>query len=212
MKKVWVMLVVMALAATPAMAAGIRNTKHDLSQSSQSGGKTGTIGQICVYCHTPHGGASANGAPLWNRSTTNINISKVYNTSTLNAAPNATSVEATDAILCLSCHDGASLTKPLTNPPNAGGNVPTTNITGSALIGTDLSNDHPIGFVYDDALVNNDKELESVTNVQNALGTDVFFGAGKNEMWCSSCHDVHNDTYKPFLRISNANSKLCLSC
>jgi len=29
---------------------------------------------------------------------------------------------------------------------------------------------------------------------------------------CGSCHNVHNNTNTPFLRISNVNSALCTTC
>ena len=108
MKKLLVLVAVMALCASTAMAAGIRNTKHDLSSSSSASWK-GTSNEICVYCHTPHGASSAAGAPLWNRTTVN-STGVAYDTSTLNATPDLASVNLTDAVLCLSCHDGTSLT------------------------------------------------------------------------------------------------------
>jgi predicted CXXCH cytochrome family protein len=31
-------------------------------------------------------------------------------------------------------------------------------------------------------------------------------------MWCSSCHDVHNNANAPFLNVANDGSALCLTC
>ena len=53
----------------------IRNTKHNFSATVTphilGGGDTRTVkatseGEICVFCHTPHGANTAEG-PLWNR-------------------------------------------------------------------------------------------------------------------------------------------------
>ena len=90
----------------------------------------------------------------------------------------------------------------------------------TALVGTDLSNDHPISFTYDNALFVADPELFDPVNLASkttALGgtinDDMLFG-GKLE--CGSCHDVHNGpdavTNGKLLRISNTSSGLCLTC
>lgn len=208
MKKLLVLVAVMALCASTAMAAGIRNTKHDLSSSSSASWK-GTSNEICVYCHTPHGASAAAGAPLWNRNTVS-STGAVYSTSTLNAVATIASVNLTDAVLCLSCHDGSSLTGTLNNPPNSGGGNPATNLTGQGNLATDLSNDHPIGFNY--AAINAlDSEIQP-TAVVTAAGLKVTYGVSSNQMWCSSCHDVHSNTNSPFLAKSNVASALCLVC
>jgi predicted CXXCH cytochrome family protein len=203
MKKVLVLAAAAALFATPALAS-IATTAHDLSSSAPTQ-------EICVWCHTPHGGITGGIAPLWNRDTTNA--TNVYTSNTLNATLDAASVNATDAPLCLSCHDGA-VGNALVNQPNGGSvndpgafTLPNTNLFDGA---NNLSNDHPVGFTYDAALVAADGELKDVATVQGVLGSDVFYGG---TMWCSSCHDVHDDTTgSPFLRVSNANSDLCLAC
>ena len=91
--------------------------------------------------------------------------------------------------------------------------APAMNIGGSAT-GTDLTNDHPIGFSYSDVLSESAVGLQSVAYAE---GRSIkFFGASKI-VECSSCHDPHVDTsgdltYKPFLVASNTGSALCLSC
>ena len=198
MKKL-VVLAAMLLFAGQAFA-GIAGTDHDLTTAPQFGS---TITEICVYCHTPHNAdTTVSLAPLWNRTVVD-STGSVYNTATLNAVADLASVNQTDAPLCLSCHDGSSLTSALVNPPNSGGAVPSDNITGDAALGTDLSNDHPIGFNYV-ALNGVDTEIS-----QAAAATGLMFD---NIMWCSSCHDVHDNSNVPFLQVSNAGSNLCLTC
>lgn len=203
MKKVLVLVAVFSLLASSAFAL-IAGGKHDLSTSG------GTSTETCVYCHTPHGASTA--APLWNR-VAGAAATGFYNSATLNAATSLAGVDGSDASLCISCHDGAATADNVTNPPNAyvlGSTM--TGLDANSNIGTDLSNDHPIGFAYDAALIAADGELDTVANVQTDLGSNVFYGAGADQMWCSSCHDVHKYTTGSFLRISNNASALCLSC
>lgn len=209
MKKVLVLAAAIALLAAPAFA-GIRNTKHDLSNTSSDTGVNGTSGEICVYCHTPHAGLAGGFAPLWNR--TGGVISAVYNSSTLDVNPTVAAAQASDALLCMTCHDGASLNAALKNPPNSAGGAnvnPASNLSANSNTNLDdgatsLTNDHPVAFVYPGS----DTEVRGTPN----LNLDVTYGAGNNEMWCSSCHDVHDNTVAPFLATTNAASALCLAC
>jgi predicted CXXCH cytochrome family protein len=203
MKKVLVLAAAIALFATPALAA-ITGTKHDLSVTNATT-YNGSSDEICVYCHTPHGAdTTIANAPLWNRS--KADATAIYSGLDINASISLGKVNASDAPLCLSCHDGSSLTDALNNPPNAGGGNPGINITSDANLGKDLSDDHPIGFNYDATLVAADGELV-------AAPVDVkFFGDDGNEMWCSSCHDVHSNSKVPFLNVSIQGSQLCKAC
>jgi predicted CXXCH cytochrome family protein len=98
---------------------------------------------------------------------------------------------------------------------NFGGTTGGTNfIGGGALIGTDLSNDHPVSFVYDANLANSDGGLYDPTNTQSGLGgtinEDMLIGA---KVQCASCHDVHNGYGNPHLLLkANDASALCLTC
>ena len=89
-------------------------------------------------------------------------------------------------------------------------------ITGADLIGTDLTNDHPISFDYTTALANTDGELydpSTALSGMTATGTiaaDMLFS---NSMECASCHDVHNSAgFTNLLVLDNAGSALCLTC
>jgi hypothetical protein len=161
-------------------AAGITNTKHNLSTGAPAGQVRVTVGtaEICVFCHTPHGAdASAAAPPLWNKSLPTTNPYTTYSSSTLDG------VFATDgvaggsvgsvSIACLSCHDGAAAMDNIINAPGSGGYLATGGgptglgytwdtttgrvstdgnlLSGGGFIanlGTDLSNDHPIGIQY----------------------------------------------------------------
>jgi predicted CXXCH cytochrome family protein len=225
MKKVLVLLLVGALLATPAFAV-IRNSKHDLSASSTATVRADSGDETCVYCHTPHGGATGILAPLWNRSIPGggFVVGDLYNSATLdqtNSNPTTVldAVNNSDAPLCMSCHDGGTLEGGLTNPSNADGS-PTgaalaSGVTGFMNIddsGSGLTNDHPIGMDYgavylaDTAGFNN----ETVANA-SVDGLPLYTTTGV--MWCSSCHDVHDQgSGQPFLNMDNAGSALCTTC
>ena len=115
------------------------------------------------------------------------------------------------SLLCLSCHDG------VTALDSFGGTAGTVPLSGSANVGLDLSNDHPISITYNAALVALDSELHDPTLTTSGLGAniddDMLEGAGNNLLECSSCHDVHNTAnVANLLRKSNVQSALCLTC
>jgi hypothetical protein len=64
----WV-VAVLALGLLSGVAqGGVFNTKHNLSAAGL-GAVSNTSGtkEICVFCHTPHGGDSSAAVPIWNR-------------------------------------------------------------------------------------------------------------------------------------------------
>jgi len=120
--------------------------------------------------------------------------------------------------LCMSCHDGTVAVHTLYNEPNelggaaititAGGNVDSNGfITGTPLLGTDLSDDHPINFTYDTALATADGGLNDPATTP-AVAALLFAGT----VQCASCHDPHDNTFAPFLVVDNTSSALCTTC
>lgn len=215
-------LVVLMLFATQSLAVSIKNTKHDLSTGSSTPLKANEVAydEICVFCHTPHLALPNDNAPLWNRSAV-VGITDYYNSATIESFTKeenvSDAISKSDAPLCLSCHDGSSLTDALQNPPNTTtgqADLPTfaKTMVNTANIGTDLHDDHPIGMVYN-----------SVAKVDSGFFPDSTDANGKpvvgglplydeGVMWCSSCHDVHDNNHEPFLAADNTGSALCLTC
>jgi predicted CXXCH cytochrome family protein len=114
--------------------------------------------------------------------------------------------------LCLSCHDG---TVSLDSFGTATGGI--NFITGTALFGTDLSNDHPISFTYDAALALADLGLNDPTTAPSGIvaeiDDDMLFGVLNDQLECASCHDPHNGAgVAPMLLKDNAASALCTTC
>ena len=159
--------------------AGIAESVHNLGVTgagpSANGGArnqfSGTA-EICVFCHTPHGGDSSAAIPLWNRKLNNPALYQTYDqlgTSTFDAqVADVGSV----SIGCLSCHDGSIALDNLINEPGSGADNAGFNAgkwsgadqqdggfsdnpnPGRLLpdivqnLGTDLTNDHPVGMQY----------------------------------------------------------------
>ena len=106
MKKTLILVVAMLLVAGVAFGATILNSKHDMS--SQGGQDVrGNLGEICVYCHTPHAASGNILAPLWNRSTNATWTNNIaYTSSTMNGTSSTPSTANGISMACLSCHDG----------------------------------------------------------------------------------------------------------
>lgn len=203
-----------------AWAGTIVGSAHDFSTSNWSGG------QICVACHTPHGGnTSVTDAPLWNHTLSTATYT-LYTSGTLNAGPLAQPSGVSK--LCLSCHDGTVARD------SFGGGAGTAGVlTGAVAVGAanqgSLANDHPIGFTFDTALANLDGALfdpttKSVTvgsgGTKTKTGTVANMMLFNGKLECASCHDVHNNftaangtgVGAPLLRVSKAGSTICLAC
>lgn len=105
----------------------IANTRHNLTQNTLAGllggaanmnASRNNYGEVCVYCHTPHGANTNVSIPLWNRSipaTTyqtydqlGTNVQQSY------SQPGASSLP------CLSCHDGQQAVDAIINMPGSG--------------------------------------------------------------------------------------------
>ncbi len=171
------------------LEAKVKNTPHDLSASAKS--------NACGFCHTPHGNVA--NIPLWNHKLSDA-VYKIYQSSSLDAKVGQPTGSSK---LCLSCHDG---TVALTHTAKSGGTG--VYITpGTANIGTDLSDDHPISFVYSDSLSAEDVQIRPASSLPKQLKLDRA-----NELQCTTCHSAHDNQYGDFLVMSNENSQLCISC
>lgn len=183
---------VLGMTFATSASAVITGSKHDFSADGY--GST----QICIFCHAPHN--NAGGTPLWNHAPTAATFT-LYSSSTLNSTQ---AQPAGVSKLCLSCHDGSVAID------SYGTRTGTTNITGDALLGTDLSNDHPIGFTYDAALATADGGLVTPSSASLVVANVPLYSA---KLECASCHDVHNSAgIAGLLRTTNAASALCLKC
>lgn len=198
----WLMLAALLLGASPAANAQtqIANTVHNLTPGGPGQLKETRPTGLCVYCHTPH---NANPAiALWNRDLPAVTY-RLYTSSTLQAVPNQPTGSSR---LCLSCHDGILALSSLRKPP-PGEELKLGPMAGKDLLGTDLSDDHPISFVYDSELAVKRGELVDPSTLTSKLHLDAT-----KQLQCTTCHDPHEDRRPMFLRMDNADGALCLSC
>lgn len=203
----------------------VANSPHNLS------GLTSVTDEVCVFCHTPHGALSQADveAPLWNKpEATAGNAFTLYDSSTLDGDIIQTVGSVSAA--CLTCHDGTQAMDTVINAPGTGGfNAAGAELDGGAIgamgtvntvadLGTDLSNDHPIGAPYGGGIdgSGNTTDPDFVTPVSalingatrwwvdtGATGTGtrektdmILYNradgvAGQAYVECGSCHDPH---------------------
>lgn len=186
-----------------AFGGSILDTKHNLSISGPGTIKSTTEDRICIFCHTPHN-ARRDTPYLWNRQSSTVNYVP-YQSSTLYS----TVGQPTGASkLCLSCHDGtialgALISEPAEIPFTAGIRfIP----DGPSKLGTDLSDDHPVSFIFNGSLTANG-ELTSPSSLPIEVKLD-----SDGQLQCTSCHDPHDNTNGQFLVMPNDYSDLCKVC
>lgn len=181
--------------------AEIKTTKHNLSASGPGTVKaSGLTSDLCVFCHTPHNAQPSRA--LWNPQLPGTTYT-LYTSSTLEARLNQPTGSSR---LCLSCHDGTLALGTLRVPPETGP-VTLGPAAGSASLGADLSDDHPVSFVYDAALAAQHGQLVEPAALPRTLPLD-----DTQQLQCTTCHDPHDATYRKFLRVDDRNGALCTAC
>jgi len=170
------LLAALGLLATQTAMAGIAASKHNLSttglhtnhligEASSGFGQ----GEICIFCHTPHGSNTLVAAPLWNKGSPTPGSGAYQPYSVTNSATMDSTTLGPGSIsrACLTCHDGTQAMDNMINAPGSGGFAPggarlagavwtgaladgvmPTSPTIVTMLGTDLRNDHPVGMNY----------------------------------------------------------------
>jgi hypothetical protein len=139
---------------------------------------TGATTEICIFCHTPHGGNQSVSAPIWNRTVSSTSVYTRFSTLGRVTFDAKEAPIGSVSIACLSCHDGTQARDAVINGPGSGnnnnlvgaggvtsqfydGSNPVSSylsglnasdngtLTGDLIyLGTDLRNDHPISMQY----------------------------------------------------------------
>lgn len=209
MKKISFVTLMLLAVTSMSFAQTITGTPHDMSAQAWN---TMASNKLCGVCHTPHNAMAVSQAPLWSHTTSSA-VYTMYTSaqsSTFNATPGA--APSGNSLLCLSCHDGTvALNNHVGNTLPLGSTLGVAYPTTTTLVGTALTNDHPVSFTYDAALVTADGALRPTTTAAlgGTIATKMLFG-GKME--CASCHNPHNNQYTSFQRMTNNASQLCLTC
>lgn len=183
----------------------------------------GSAGSPCYVCHIPHKtGAkpvAGIGTLLWNVKINNFGAA--YGTygsdfaTAIGLAPTELNGQITNSNLCLSCHDGAVALG--TYYQNGFWTGTPTNPIGAGMQIQDLTETHPINFMYAGATFADDKYVKLPADVNSVDGNgDIPLYQGK--MQCGTCHDVHagkNYFSRPFPAGKNdaANrGEMCTYC
>jgi predicted CXXCH cytochrome family protein len=210
MKKILILVVLMAFAASAAFGA-IAGSDHDLSALGAS-----TMSS-CQYCHTPHNALTSVDAPLWNKTLTTATFT-YYGTTAAGSDPGDPGAASR---ICLTCHDGTlSMGDVITGSSTilTGANITAGKLSGGDnFVGTDLTDTHPVGVVYDSTLASGIAGLSSTVStttgqVNGKLWKIYGGGNGTGKVECGSCHDPHNQTagQQPFLK--STLSTICSDC
>jgi len=198
--------------------SNVADTPHNLRKATQGAmAELGLrdLGDVCVYCHIPH----QPDLSLQTRISNRILPTTVYQMyeSPITGKKVAGTPDST-SLVCLSCHDGTMPLDAVKQVPSGYIDGKPSNVTISSCsntchtksnpsggiifeggnIGSDLRNHHPIGITYD-ALKNPDLYPPKSGKV-NGL---PLYGRNSTQVGCASCHDPHDNSNRPFLRISN---------
>ena len=241
-------VIALSLVASGTALAGIVNTRHNLSTTGPGGfvGVSAGTADICVFCHTPHAANLAVDAPLWNKRNSGATY-QIFSTASSTTIDGTVLPVGSVSLACLSCHDGTQAMDNIINAPGSGGltadgggaaglttftwDVAVTRVNAAgqllpasvAMLGTDLTNDHPIGIQYCGggqtttsplaACVDADFNTPSSATINGQLvwwvnTTGGTAGRNKTDMIlynrafgtntgpsveCASCHDPHVD-------------------
>ncbi len=200
----WLAPAVLALLGLPGIAVSqglVAETVHNLSVSGPGEIRATSEERICIFCHAPHRATPQ--TPLWNHRDNRASY-LVYTSSTLAALVD----QPTGASrMCLSCHDGTIALGELVSEPQEIELNRRFLDSETGSLETDLADDHPVSFVYDQDLAAQDLELENPLAIPPPLQLD-----GEGQMQCTSCHDPHDDTLGSFLLVDPFAGALCLSC
>jgi predicted CXXCH cytochrome family protein len=176
-------------------SVSVLNTPHNLNNYP---GVTIPGNQVCLPCHTPHNAlVPGEEGVLWNHAETQETFTMYSSTAGQPEGPSK---------LCLSCHDG------VTAIDSYGGATGTNVITGSANLGTDLSDDHPIGIEYPNEPAEYNDPATFAPGINGGTGVQLVDINGVERVECTSCHHVHNNGLGNFLRVPIQESYMCLQC
>lgn len=211
---------------------GIRNTPHDVYNMTGDSQL-----EPCAMCHTPHSGSGD--YPIWNRAIPGV----VYD---MYASPSFDMKEGKQpgapSSLCLACHNG--IYSSLVNYPGPG-SIDNASYDYEmnpglwAMLGTDLTNDHPVSFTYVPGLDNDSNNFPTIYSdgitgrqwIPDITGPSTkrypLYGSDGKQFECATCHAVHDTVQYSdknfvggksvgkqvfFLRQDNSGSKMCADC
>ncbi len=219
---------------SPVSAADIRLTKHNLARQ----GAGGEAEEVCVFCHTPQlpvidGVRSSLGAqPTWQPSMSNDHTFVMYDDIGRLQFGDKPAI-GSQSIACLSCHDANQAFSVQSDAADHPFGVPyrgysrgsektpaepasTTNLPARQATeiksldefrqpSRGIVDNRTVWWVSASGVTPFRKRADLPLYARPSATGEVPF------IECSSCHDPHTDS-QLFLRVSNAGSRLCLTC
>ena len=229
---------ILIAALVPGFAlAQISGTKHNFNTNTNA---QASDGQICRYCHIPHGARAQ--SFIWSHVATTQTYVWGSTTQHTQAGTTLLGTIATNGSWsagCLDCHDGSVALGSLYNGTyqafsgagvNANGQLADTNINKITKSGgfTNLNGNHPVSVPYPGQNGNFRGQAAPTWNATYvaeyvtptagvvggtiALAADYSAGAPVYGVECSTCHNPHGAGFSFLLRDSHLASKICLDC
>ncbi|TAL05966.1 MAG: hypothetical protein EPO07_02685 [Verrucomicrobia bacterium] len=203
----FVLLLLAAMLCARAPGESVVNSVHNLAVGGPGSVKAVSEKNVCVFCHTVHRASGA--MPLWNHTLSSVSNYIVYGSARLTSLDVSVPQPNGSSRLCLSCHDG---TVALGNVSSGAAQIQmqngvTTMPAGANNLGTDLSRDHPVSFVYDAALAARDPEVKDPSHLPATVKLD-----SQSRLQCTACHNPHDNQFGNFLVMDNTGSALCTAC
>lgn len=219
MKRIFCLAVALFLSiGGAAYALSVVGSKHDMRTWIADE----TTTQVCVFCHTPHGGSGV--APLWNHTLSNATYNLYQSTTLQGQIYQPIGVSRA----CLSCHDGTVALNSVYVLPRDGGlgtagyagrslfmnpNDDGDISTGGSYIGTDLSKkNHPVSITYRPDLDTTLRQNQGGEVINGSVKLPLYGDSTPYTVECGSCHNVHDPANLPFLRVPNTSNQLCSTC
>lgn len=182
-------------ASTAQPTFNLEDSRHDLAIYLSTEYTDGANDALCIFCHSPRSHTLKTG--LWNEALQENLFDYPYgrpSTETPPGKPDGSS------LACLGCHDGTIALGDVFSRTQSMSN-------GGGIKRTDLSDGHPISFLYDSTLLKENDELKNPVNLTQETKLDAA-----NKIQCTSCHNPHDDTYGNFLVMDNSSAALCVTC
>ena len=241
-KKPLIISIFILLALVSTVMSSVVNTRHNMASWSPYDFKATNETEVCKFCHTPHGASPA--VPLWSHKSETVSFTRFSSATLVVDNPGLTyDYGYNDPLggtskLCMGCHDGATALGALVTGETI---VMDTNdyITGAGDYGSDISNKHPVSFIYNNNLITEMDAtglsvkalgkygLPSTTDNGTIINPDVkkkWERAG-NRVECTICHDPHTNRasaaerdYLPFWvsstisGVADSFNSVCLAC